>query len=353
MDKNGLAEIRKVLRRDDPPVDWIYSFYVSPENDLSWQSFRKWLSLDEDESFRHKDILKKALSGSEGREIFSVGLASQAETLFAVRTLEEANEEVLQDFAGRVIASYPHTDPYYGVLFHITYDVPAMSSDRRRLEDGDVVYQSVVLALCPAQLSKAALGYNDSDGVFELSRRWTIGAPVEGFLYPAFNDRIGDMNEVLYRAKKEISSDLFIAFFDAVIPVTARMQKTAFNTLIDSLNASVESVALIQDDLGHLDGENVSFLEKNETRSLIERCGMDAENFDEAYDEIIGDTPLAVAALKEAAVVFSTDSATIKVPADRAQLVSTREIDGITYLLVPVDGAVVVNGIPAAPSSEK
>ena len=49
MDKNSFAELKKVLRRDDPPVDWVYSFYVSAENELSWESFRKWLSFDEDE----------------------------------------------------------------------------------------------------------------------------------------------------------------------------------------------------------------------------------------------------------------------------------------------------------------
>ena len=31
MDKNSFSELKKVLRRDDPPVDWVYSFYVSAE----------------------------------------------------------------------------------------------------------------------------------------------------------------------------------------------------------------------------------------------------------------------------------------------------------------------------------
>ena len=350
MDKNSFTELKKVLRRDDPPVDWVYSFYVSADNELSWESFRKWLSFDEDEMFRHKDILKKALAGTEGREIFPVSLASQAEDLFSLRTMQEENEETLHDFVGKVIDTYPHTDPYYAILFHIMYDVPAMSADRKKLEDGDVVFESLLFAICPATLSKPALGYNDLDGVTELSRRWTIGAPDQGFLYPAFTDRIGDLNEVLYRAKKEISSDLFQTFFEAALPVTAKMQKDAFNTLFDALDVSVESAALIQDDLAHLDGENVTVLEKEDAKKLAERCGIDTEHFDESYGDIIGDMPLAVAALKESSVVLSTDSATIKMPADRAQLVQTRVIDGVTYILIPVDGSVVVNGIPAMPA---
>ncbi len=346
MDKSNLAEIRKALRRNEPPVDWIYAFYVTPDNELSWQSFRKFLSFDEDEMFRHKDILKKAVSGSFGRELFPVELGSQAEKLFALRTADEPDEEILEDFAGEIIASYAHTDPYYACLARITYDVPALSTDRRKLEDGDVVFQSLLFTICPASLSKPALGYSDVSGVSELDRRWTIGVPSEGFLYPSFNDRIGDMNEVLYRAKKEISSELFGTFFDSSVPANAKAQKDAFNTLMDSLNISVAEAAGIQEDLSHLEAENVTVLEKTDAKKLAERCGIDTENFDESYDDIIGDVPLSVSALRDPAVVVATDSATIKVPADKSQFISTRVIDGVTYILIPVDGAVLVNGIP-------
>lgn len=347
MDKSNLAEIRKVLRKNDPPIDWIYGFYVSPENELCWQSFRKFLSFDEDEMFRHKDNIKKAIAGTEGRELFSVSLSSQSEKLFALRQMEEEDEELLSEFTGHVMGSYAHTDPYYAMLAHITYDVPAISSDHRKLEDGEVVYQSLLFAICPAQLSKPALGYDDGEGVMELSRRWTIGAPSEGFLYPSFNDRIGDLNEVLYRAKKNITSELFNEFFDAGLPITASMQKDAFNTLMDSLNVKMESAAAIQEDLAQLEAENFTVLEKNDARKLAERIGADTDHFDEAYDDIIGDIPLTIPALRENSVVVSTDTATIKIPFDKAQFVKTRVIDGVTYIVIPVDGAVVVNGIPS------
>ncbi|MDO4804628.1 MAG: DUF4317 family protein, partial [Lachnospiraceae bacterium] len=348
MDKSNLAEIRKALRKDEPPVDWIYSFYVTPENELSWQSFRKFLSFDEDEMFRHKEILTKSLMGSFGRELFPAPLASQAEKLFALRTLDEPGEEILEEFAGEVVTAYPHTDPYYACLARITYDVPAMSTDHRRLEDGDVVFQSLLFSISTAALSKPALGYSEESGVAELDRRWTIGVPVEGFLYPSFNERIGDMNEVLYRAKKEISGDLFGTFFDSTIPANAKVQKDAFNTLMDSLNISMEEATGIQEDLSHLEAENVTVLEKEDAKKLAERCGIDTEEFDESYDDIIGDVPLSVSALKDPAVVVATDSATIKIPADKAGLVKTRVIDGVNYIMIPIDGAVLVNGIPTS-----
>ena len=33
------------MRRDEPPVDWVYSIYVTPENEVCWESMRKFSSL--------------------------------------------------------------------------------------------------------------------------------------------------------------------------------------------------------------------------------------------------------------------------------------------------------------------
>ena len=154
---------------------------------------------------------------------------------------------------------------------------------------------------------------------------------------------------MLYRSKKEISSELFAEFFHADLPVTAKMQKEAFNTLIDSLNVSVESAAVLQEDLAHLDAEDISVLEKNDVKKLVERCGIETQNFDESFDDIIGTVPLDIAAIRENAIVVATDSATIKVPAEKSRFIKTRLIDGVSYILIPVDGAVLVNGIPAIP----
>ena len=349
MDKNNLAEIRKALRKDHPPVDWVYSFYVTPENEIAWKSFRKYASLDQEEQFRHKDIFKKALSGAFGKELSSVALPEQAPELFGLRTLEQEDPDLLNAFAADVAASFDHTNPYYAMLARITYDVPALAADRRRLEDGEVVFQSLLFAICPAQLSKPALGYSDTDGVAELSRRWTIGAPTEGFLYPAFADRIGDLNEVLYRAHKEISPGLFKMFFgDAEKPVTAKEQKEIFNSLMDAMDVTMESASLLQNDLANLAAEEVEVLEKEAARALAERCGISTENFDETFEEVVGDVPLTINALLEKSVTIATDSATIRLPADRAQLVRTEMLGRILCLVLPVDGAILVNGIPAS-----
>lgn len=352
MNKKDITEIRKIMKKENTPVDWIYSFYVTPDNELVWQSLRKFISFNEDEVFRYTEILKKSLAGTIGKELFSAGLASQPEELLAIRSSDSPSEESLEAFAGDIMASYAHTDPYFACLARITYDVPARASDGRALEDGDMVYQALLFTICPAALSKPALGYDDVSGVSELGRRWTVGTPSEGFLYPSFHERATDANEVFYRSKKSISKGLFDAFFEADVPVAAQEQKEAFASLMDALNIGMEEAAGIQEDLAQLEAEGVSELEAGDIKKLAERCGIDTEGFDSAYTETVGDIPLTVSAIRDPAVVISTGSAVIKIPADRSQFVKTRMIDGVSYITVPVDGVVIVNGIPASVCTE-
>lgn len=352
MDKSELLEIRKIMRADEPPIDWVYGFYVSPENEICWESMRKFSSLDTDETFRHKEIIRKSLSGNFSKELFFVSLHSQPEILLSLRNNEADPASAIDEFKDRLLSSYTHTDPYYAMVAHMTYDVPAKASDGLKLEDGDTVYQAVLFSICPASLSKPALGYHDGEGVAELDRRWTIGSPIEGFLYPSFSGRSGDLNETLYRAKKVINNGLFNALFEAELPITADVQKQAFQMLMDRLDISVESASSLQEDLSHLEAEDISVLEKNDAKKLAERCGVKTDHFDEAFEETVGDTPLTISALREPSVIVTTDSASIKFSTDKAELISTREIDGITYIMIPADGSVLVNGIPAIPSTD-
>ena len=75
------------------------------------------------------------------------------------------------------------------------------------------------------------------------------------------------------------------------------------------------------------------------------------EDFDEIYDETIGDTQIALDAVAESCITVKTDAMTLKVPIDKAQLIRTRIIDGREYILIPADGTVTVNGTAVSASA--
>lgn len=192
------------------------------------------------------------------------------------------------------------------------------------------------------------LGF-DEDHVAELNRRWQIGNPASGFLYPAFDDRREDRSEVLIHSKAPDLEDFINQLFHVQhedVPAGVKEQKALFSQLLGSMDVTLEECSAISENILQKASEEDAgiCLEKNTARKIVEAAGADTAEFDELYDETIGTTPLAYAAIADPYVTVRTDTATIRLPSDKAQLIETRTIDGRDYILIPADGAVTVNG---------
>lgn len=88
---------------------------------------------------------------------------------------------------------------------------------------------------------------------------------------------------------------------------------------------------------------------RREVREMLETCGVAPEHltaFDEKYEEEFGgDTDLSPRNLIDVRQFeVRTPDVVIKVNPDRSDLIQTRIIDGVKYLLIRADGGVEVNG---------
>ena len=353
MDKNDIKELRKAIKAKDNCVSWVYGLYVDADNRACWERVQRLSDMEDAERFRHQTIFMKVLSPRLGRDAFPISLLEQQEFLLFLRSLDGRKKEEFSGFRDRLLEEFSHTEPYYAVLARVIYDVPARAGDRRKLEDGTEVYEAVLFSICPASLSKAALGFA-GDEVAELERRWQIGNPASGFLYPAFSDRSEDRNLVLIHSGEPEGEQVFKEFFkidEVTAPVGMKTQKELFASLLSQINVSVETAAEITETVAEKAAcEDAFLVEEQEIRKVIEAAGADAENFEEIFEETVGDTPILLTAVAEPYVTVKTDSAEIKVPTERSQLITTRNIDGREYILIPADGAVTVNGVPVGPS---
>ena len=69
----------------------------------------------------------------------------------------------------------------------------------------DEVYSYVLCSICPMKLTKPGLGFDDDLGeIHTLRQIFAVELPDTGFLFPAFNDRSTDDNEILYSAERQI-----------------------------------------------------------------------------------------------------------------------------------------------------
>lgn len=347
MQKSDLRELRKELKKagtQDGILDWVYSFYVSAENELAWESVRFMTEMDEDEKFRHLAIVGKVLPSSIGKDLLPVQ-TEQNEALLLFREAyagdRDKMKEKMSTLRDVLLTQYTHTDPYYAALFRFIYNVPARATDGARLEDGDSVYESLIFAVCPAKLSAPALGYNNEE-VTNLHRRWTIGAPAVGFIYPSFNDRSEDRNETALYIKKGVSDEILRAIFDLKENAeNAEDKKAAWNEVLTETGITSEEAALINESLCK---SEEAYLDLNQLKSIAEEAGIDKDKFEKSYTDIIGDKEMPVAAISSDKVEIETDTAKIHVHADKAPFIKTKKIDGVEYILIPADGVLSVNG---------
>ena len=83
---------------------------------------------------------------------------------------------------------------------------------------------------------------------------------------------------------------------------------------------------------------------------MLRYCGVDEEKieaFEEKFDKCFGDNAeVHVSNIKaNKKLEVATPQVKIKVEADSGDLVETRIIDGVKYILIRADDGVVVNGI--------
>ena len=126
------------------------------------------------------------------------------ERLYKLLDSRLREEEAVNSVLDRIIETLPYNENYLILLTHGAYDVPGKASDGTSMFDtSDEVYEYILCAICPVNLSKAGLSFFADKGRFSARiRDWVVEAPITGFLFPAFNDRSTDLHSMLYYSKK-------------------------------------------------------------------------------------------------------------------------------------------------------
>ena len=95
--------------------------------------------------------------------------------------------------------------------------------------------------------------------------------------------------------------------------------------------------------------ENIAYL-TDDAAQMLRYCGISedkVEAFEKGFDESFGENaeipPSNLASTKQ--LQIETPEITVKVSAGNGELVQSRIIDGVKYILIRADGDVTVNGV--------
>lgn len=369
MIKKEISEIKRLFTPSNCSITRICGCYVDGEKNKKSELKEAFLSLPEEDMFKYFEILRKALSGTPGKNLLGLEFPLDTEAeggpqefLLRLRNSRLQDDALLEQFYDRIIETYDYVGNYLILVIHDAYDIPGKASDGFTMEDAsDEVFSYLLCCICPVDLSKPGLSYNELQNTFQNRiRDWVVGMPEIGFLFPAFNDRTTDIHSTLYYTKNadELHDSFAEQLLGCPLPLAAGYQKESFQAIIEETlgdTCSYEAVRTIHDTLNemieeHKDSPEPLMLDKYQVKNLLETSGIEEEklqDFEKRFDETAGERTSIFAnnVVNTRAFEVKTPDVIIKVNPDRTDLVETREIDGRTCLVIEIDGGVEVNGI--------
>ena len=369
MNKKEVLEIRKQFSPQNCAITRICGCYVDGDKEKKLEFKEAFLSLPEEEEYKYFDLFKRTLSGTVGKNLLNMSFPLEEEQkggaqefLMQLKDSRLTDDMLVSEFYDKVIENYDFGEHYLILLIHAAYDVPGKASDGMEMYDAsDTVYDYILCSICPVSLSKAGLCYNaEHNSIEDRIRDWIVNDPVNGFLFPAFNDRASDVHGLLYYSKKpeELQEVFLTQVLGCSQVLSAGTQKESFQAMIaDTLgeDCAYSVIRNIHENLNTLIEENKEEPEplelgKPEVRRLFSLSGVpeeNLENFDREFDETVGAKASLLASNIASTKKFNikTPDIVINVNPDRTDLVDVRIVDGRKCLVIPVDDQVEVNGI--------
>ena len=371
MNEKEVAELRRRFKPEKSNITHIRGCYVNEQRQIISQFNQSLGMMTQEESEKFLGILKRTLSGGLGKNLLELTFSNQQvidseehKLLMALRDSSLKDEEAVEAFFQKAIQSVDLEGNYLILLAHDTYDVPYRGKDGEVQQDAsDQVYSYILCCVCPVKLTKPALSYSvDANEFHNRAADW-LGAPPElGFLFPAFDDRSANLYSALYysRSVTEHQQAFVDAVFHCPLPLPAAEQKEIFQTILAETLADDCSYTLVQavhdqfcdliDEHAESREEEPLALSKQEVKQVLAACGIDDSHvatFEEKYDAEFGaDVVLSPRNLVDyKQLELRTPDVTIYVNPERGDLVETRIIEGVKYILIRADENVEVNGV--------
>ena len=318
MRKKDILELKKRFKKDHCTFTKMCGCYVNGEKNILLKFRETFLNLEEDDYFKYLEIAKKVLSGTIENNILELNFELNEEHLnekqlefMKLKNSQLKDDLLLDDFYNSIINNYDYEGNFLILIFHDAYDIITKTKDNAKLDESEEVYEYILCAICPVELSKAGLRYfEEENSIKSRTRDWVVEAPSNGFVFPAFINRTTDVNSIMYYTKnaKDTHPELMENVLGCPSKQTNTEKKETFNDILrdalgpdekksdhffmeiqESLNNKIEEHNII-----HEDSETPIFLTDEVIQDILNESGVPDEittKIEKSYAESFGDTP--------------------------------------------------------------
>ena len=366
-----IGEIRRHLRRERSNITQIFGCFVNDNKEIITEFRQSTGMMPENESDKYFALLRRTLSGSIGKNLIDITFKTsqvadspEHKLLMGLRESKCNDEEQREQLYKKIIDSLVIEGNYLILLCCDSYDVPFKSKDDVHQSDrSEEVYTYILCTICPVKETKANLHYVPEEKLFhDGAMPQMVSAPALGFLFPAFDDRATNIYNALYytRDVKSGQDALVESLFQAPVPKPAAQQKQTFEALLTTSlgeECSMEVMQTVHEELCqrielHKESKipDPLLISKEDVKEVLSTCGISEENlskFSVDYDEAFGfDADLHPKnIIDNKHFEIKTPDVVIKVDPSRSDLIETRVIGGVKYIMICAEEDVEVNGV--------
>ncbi len=386
MNQRDLATLRRRLNPENRFPSLLRGCYLTPEGEIMSAFVKEVAALPQDEYEKYLAIFKKIYSGTQGQNMLPVPLGTNAgmedeaqQLLLRLSNSSLRDDEAIDLLFGQVIESVHaeaearaqsidetrKADNRLVLLLGDTIDLRHRRSDGEEDPDrSETQFSYILCAVCPVKPTKPTLAWCADDQDFVAKpENWTVSSPEMGFLFPAMEEGGADIGcAMLYTKSAENTHEGFVRKVFQCEPLQAAddQRSTVQDVLTTALaeECSLDVVQAVHEQLTVMLAEQKEDkqaeplqLSRKDMREVLEGAGVSqekAEAFEQGFTDAFGSYGQipAVNVMPTRQYKVSTPDVTITVAPDKSELVQTRMIDGLRYILIRAEGGVEVNGIP-------
>ena len=371
MNKKEIAEIRRRARRDRSTMTAIYGCYVNEKKEIVSKFHRSTLTMSENEAEKYFLIFKRSLLGEIGRNLIDLTFATsqvadgpEHALLMNLRKAELKDDALLGELYEKIIAGLPQGSAYLILIGCENYDVPFKNKNGDAdAENADECFRYLLCSICPVKQTKPMLHYVPEEKEFHDGGIVNAAASPEiGFMFPAFDSRATNIYNALFYTHngKENYESFITSVFNTSYPKPAEEQKKSFQELLSATLEDECSIAVVQ----AVDNEfrqridlhkecrisDPLMISKSEVCKILSENGVSEDKlalFRVKYDKAFGPDAEIQPVNLVCDRMFSVETPDVHIRVDprRTDLIETRVIGGVKYILIAADENVEVNGV--------
>ena len=371
MNEKEIGEIRRRVRRDRSNMTALFGCYVNTQKEVIAEFKQSIGIMPENESEKYFTLFKRTLSGGLGKNLLDITFRTsqvanspEHKLLMDLRESKLENKDARFALYRKIIENVNFQENYLILLGQESYDVPFKSKDDAIQADASgEVFTYFLCAICPVKEAKANLRYVAENKEFhDGGLAQVVSAPEIGFMFPAFDGRATNIYNALFytHSPKLAHEELIESLFGTKAPKCASDQKKSFEAILTTSlgdSCSMDVVQGVHDNLYqsiqmHKESKVADplLIGKEEIGAALRECAVSEQErakFNVAFDEAFGHDALLHPKnlINNNKLEIKTPDVVIKVNPDRSDLVETRVIGGVKYILICADENVEVNGV--------